>query len=350
MIALAKPLGPGLRAGTDPRRPWSETRVLAAYRHRGATRLGRVSELQTLLSPGDLLVLNDAATLPASLMGRVVGSGASIELRLATTLDPESFTDRWRGVLFGEGDWRTDTDRRPSPPGLDRGARLRFGGGLEATIDRVSAISSRLVDVRFDRHGDALGRALYAAGAPIQYAHLPRSLRIAEVQTPYAARPWAVEMPSTGRPLAWRALERLRACGVELAFITHAAGLSATGDPALDRLLPLPERYEIGAEAAAKVAAAKAEGRAVIAAGTTVVRALEASGGRAGFGIARQRMSDARRPALVDGILTGVHSPGESHWDLLAAFVPRPRLHAIHAEAIELGLLSHELGDLLLLR
>ena len=157
-------------------------------------------------------------------------------------------------------------------------------------------------------------------------------------------------MPTTGRPLAWRALERLEARGVELAFITHAAGLSATGDPELDRRLPLPERFELGVDAAMKIDRAKGQGRAIIAAGTTVVRALEASGGRVGFGIARQRISEAHRPSLVDGILTGVHSPGESHWDLLAAFAPRPLLHRVHAEAVRLGLLSHELGDLMMLR
>ncbi|MEQ9319197.1 MAG: S-adenosylmethionine:tRNA ribosyltransferase-isomerase [Polyangiaceae bacterium] len=353
MIALASPRPASLRAGTDPRRPWSETRVLGTSRAGGAMQVGRVATLDDFFSPGDLLVLNDAATLPASLVGRVA-SGASeeaaVEVRLATTFDETSFSDRWRVVLFGEGDWRTDTDRRPLPPSLRPGDHLAFAGGLTAVVEGVDPTSWRLVDLRFDRRGDALGHALYAAGSPIQYAHLPRPLRIAEVQTPYAARPWAVEMPSTGRPLAWRALERLEEHGVELAFVTHAAGLSATGDPELDRRLPLPERYELGDEAADKIVRAKAQGRTIIAAGTTVVRAVEASRGRAGFGIARQRMSEAHRPSLVDGILTGVHSPGESHWDLLAAFAPRPLLHRVHAEAIRLGLLSHELGDLMMLR
>jgi S-adenosylmethionine:tRNA ribosyltransferase-isomerase len=86
--------------------------------------------------------------------------------------------------------------------------------------------------------GDAAVRAIYAAGVPVRYAHRPDALPLYAVQTAYAARSWSSEMPSAGRPLTWDLLARLKRAGVILASLTHAAGLSSTGDAVLDRALP----------------------------------------------------------------------------------------------------------------
>jgi len=342
---------PGLSPGVDPARPWHETRLIAVDRRSGSVRDTGVRSLLEALHPGDLLVLNDAATLPASLQG--THHGRPVELRLATTLVHESFPSKWKAVLFGEGDWRLDTDARPAPPLVGAGDRLVFGE-LEARVMARSSISPRLVDVAFDRRGDALAEQLYARGAPIQYSHLLAPLELVAVQTPYASRPWAVEMPSTGRPLAWPLLRDLQDRGVELAFLTHAAGLSATGDAALDAVLPLAERYEIPEQTVDAVRRARARGGRVLGVGTTVVRALESSarrprGLRAGRGLAIERISPGTTLLVVDGILTGVHSPGESHYDLLGAFTTPTLLADAHREACRRGYLAHELGDLMLL-
>jgi S-adenosylmethionine:tRNA ribosyltransferase-isomerase len=187
-----------------------------------------------------------------------------------------------------------------------------------------------------------LWQAIYASGAPVQYAHRPELLPLYAVQTAYAARPWAVEMPSAGRPLTWDVLLALRRRGVGIATLTHAAGLSSTGDVALDAALPWPERYEIPERTARAIAECK--GR-VIAIGTTVVRALEASGGAAGEGTATLRLDASYKLRIVDGILSGLHAPGESHFELLSAFAPRERLVRAVDLAASAGLSSHELGD-----
>jgi S-adenosylmethionine:tRNA ribosyltransferase-isomerase len=83
----------------------------------------------------------------------------------------------------------------------------------------------------------------------------------------------------------------------------------------------------------------------VIAIGTTVVRALEASGGAVGHGVATLRLSAGYRPAIVDGLVSGLHVPGESHYDLLRAFASHARLQRALALAADRGLSSHELGD-----
>jgi S-adenosylmethionine:tRNA ribosyltransferase-isomerase len=291
------------------------------------------------LRAGDLLVVNDAATLPASLMG-ADGEGRPLEARLLGA--PEG-ARAW-AVLFGAGDFRTRTEDRAPPPLLEAGARLRFGG-LNARLLRRSPRSPRLVELEFDREGAALWAALYAIGRPVQYAHRPQPLALWDVQTAYAGRPWAAEMPSAGRPLTWEVLAPLAARGVRVVALTHAAGLSATGDPALDAALPLPERYEIPEATAAAVAATRAAGGRVIAVGTSVVRALEASGGAAGTGVATLVLDHGYGPQVVDGLLSGVHPPGESHYRLLAAFLDEDLLAATWARAAAAALVTHELGD-----
>jgi S-adenosylmethionine:tRNA ribosyltransferase-isomerase len=188
-------------------------------------------------------------------------------------------------------------------------------------------------------------------------------------------------MPSAGRPLTWDVMLALRRAGVELATLTHAAGLSSIGDAALDAALPLPERYEIPRRTVRAIAATRARGGRVIAVGTTVVRALEdaaragafdtgaeltgaeltgvaelgASAGDAGdagdpiAGTAMLRLDASYTPRVVDGLISGLHVPGESHFELLQAFAPRERLERALAVAVRAGLSSHELGDACLL-
>jgi S-adenosylmethionine:tRNA ribosyltransferase-isomerase len=301
-------------------------------------------ELPALLAPGDLLVVNDAATLPASFRGQD-GAGRAVEARLLAKVGASTF----RAALLGAGDWRTRTEDRPAPPPVALWQRLTFGA-LGATIVGRSAISPRLVTLAFDAAGSDLWAALYRHGEPVQYAHLALELPLWAVQNVYASRPEAFEMASAGRPLSWEILLGARRRGVRLVALTHAAGLSATGDPAIDGALPLPERYDLPARTVALVGQTRRAGGRVVAVGTTVVRALEGAasspaGLRAGPGETDLRIDPAFRPRVVDGILSGMHGPGESHFDLLGAFAPRALLDAAWAHAAAAGFKSHELGD-----
>lgn len=306
-------------------------RLVVIPRDEDAVRVTQFAALPSLLGAGDLVVVNDAATLPASLHG-TTATGAPFELRLSGAVDGT----RLVGVAFGPGDHTTRTEDRIAPPPL--GDRVHIAG-LPAV---VLAHAGRRVELAVHATTDALWQALYAHGRPIQYAHRRELLPLHAVQTAYASRPWSVEMPSAGRPLTWDTLLALRRAGVELAFLTHAAGLSSTGDDDLDRALPWPERYEIPRRTLDAITRA----RRVIAVGTTVVRALEsfATTGDAS-GIARLRLDPGYRPRIVDGLISGLHAPGESHFELLSAFAPRERLvHAIELAAAH-GLSAHELGD-----
>ena len=201
------------------------TRLLHVDPARGRLADGTIRDLPGLLRPGDLVVVNDAATLPASLTGRAP-SGAPIEARLAG----REAGGRWQAVLFGAGDWRQRTEDRAPPPPIAPGDAIDFGG-LRAVVAGVDARAPRLVALAFDLEGDAFWRALYRAGRPVQYAHTRRALALWDVQTRYGSRPWAMEPPSAGFALTWELLLGLRHRGVALAGVTHAAGLSSTGDP-----------------------------------------------------------------------------------------------------------------------
>jgi S-adenosylmethionine:tRNA ribosyltransferase-isomerase len=310
----------------------------------GAVGDARVLDLPSLLAPGDMRVVNDAATLPASLPARTA-SGAPAEVRLVRARDPGR---RWQAVLFGVGDWRTPTELRPPPERLAVGDRLLVAG-LPARVESLSRTSVRLFELWFEASLDEIWPALYRQGRPVQYAHVPEPLALWSVQTAYATRPWAAELPSAGLPLDWDLLTRLRGRGVGWAAVTHAAGLSSTGDAALDAALPLPERFEVPAATVAAIADARARGDRVVAVGTSVVRALESAAAagslRAGGGETDLLVGPGYRPRVVDGLLTGLHEPTASHFALLQAFAARPLLERAYAHAERAGYLGHEFGD-----
>jgi S-adenosylmethionine:tRNA ribosyltransferase-isomerase len=304
--------------------------------------------LPSLLRAGDLVVVNDAATLPGSLAGRTA-AGEDFELRLAEPVEGM----RLVGVAFGAGDWRMRTEHRAPPPPLPLGSLVRVGSLIarvrEVSGRRVTLIVDEVLDARGVPHEvttvDAVWKAVYAAGLPVQYAHRSEQLPLWTVQTAYAARPWAAEMPSAGRPLTWDVLLAIKRAGIGIATLTHAAGLGSIGDAEADRVLPWPERYEIPERTARAIAVTRAVGGRVIAIGTTVVRALEASGGRAGQGIATLRLDPSYRPNVVDGLVSGLHVPGESHFELLRAFASQARLSRALGVAAAAGMSGHELGD-----
>jgi S-adenosylmethionine:tRNA ribosyltransferase-isomerase len=324
-----------------------EVRLVHVPRTGDRVSLHSFASLPSLLARGDLLVVNDAATLPASLAGSTA-RGDAFELRLSEPVDGA----RLVGIVLGAGDWRTRTEHRAPAPVMPVGSLVRIGKLIAQVVSHDGMRVELAVDEVLERGGvpaeptaDGIVAALYTAGRPVQYAHRDSALPLWSVQTAYAARPWAVEMPSAGRPLTWDVLLAARRAGIAIASVTHAAGLGSIGDARADRVLPFPERYEIPARTAGLVTRTKAAGQRVIAVGTSVVRALEASEARAGEGIATLRLDAAYRPRVVDGLVSGLHVPGESHHDLLRAFTSSSQLDRMLALAMRAGLSAHELGD-----
>jgi S-adenosylmethionine:tRNA ribosyltransferase-isomerase len=304
------------------------------------------------LRPGDLVVANDAATLPASLQGVHLPTGAPIEVRLAgrRSLDVDDVR-AFSALVFGGGDFHTRTEDRPAPPRMAPGDRLALGP-LSATLIRFLG-HRRLVSLRFEGSPDEIWAGLARHGRPIQYAHIPAPLALWDVWTPIAGRPAAFEPPSAGFVLDWQALGEMRARGVGFFTITHAAGISSTGNAELDLRLPFDEPYYIPEASAVAIRRARANGGRIVAVGTTVVRALEHAGRRGfvqpGEGLATQRIGPGTQLRVVDAILTGTHEPGSSHYELLRAFADDATLRRVTRELDACGYRTHEFGDSVLI-
>ena len=334
-------------AGVATQRP-ADARLLVIDTWGTITHRAR-AEFPLLLGEGDLVIANDAATLPASLAGVHVPTGSAVEVRLAAreslrASDVICFT----AVVFGAGDFRTPTEHRPPPPALHPGDVLRLGP-LHAIVQTVLA-HPRLIELRFENTAAEIWEGLARHGRPIQYSYVPEPLAIWDTWTPIAGLPAAFEAPSAGFILDWRAIGRLRARGAAFATLTHAAGLSSTGDVDLDRLLPLDEPYYIPPSTAGLIEACKHAGGRVVAVGTTVLRALEHAARldgsvRPGAGTATQRIGPLSPLRCVDAIVSGTHERGTSHYEVLRAFQDDAVLTRMECEAEALGYRTHEFGD-----
>jgi S-adenosylmethionine:tRNA ribosyltransferase-isomerase len=329
-----------------------DAKLLVVDSHRNITHVPRAAFVE-FLRPNDLVIANDAATLPASLSGLHEESGKAIEVRLAgrPSLDPLDVC-RFDAIVFGEGDFHTRTEERQLPPPLKRGDWLMLGP-LRATVERLLG-HPQLVSLFFAASPDEVWAGLARHGSPIQYSHIQTPLALWDVWTRIAGLPVAFEPPSASFVLDWQLLSAIRAHGATFATITHAAGISSTGDEELDRLLPFNEPYRIPETTARAVDLVRMHGGRVVAVGTSVVRALEhaAFGNgrlRSGEGIAQQRIGPTTRLRIVEAILSGTHEPGTSHYELLRAFLEDSTLLRATAELSASGYRTHEFGDSVLI-
>ena len=296
-------------------------------------------ELPRCLCPGDLLVVNDSATLPAALDAHDP-DGASVTVHFATWLD--------------DGTWVVEIRTRDGRPG--DWSRLHHGDVFDlpgAVRLRLAAPwlppARRLWTARVDIEAPVT-EYLRRNGRPISYAYLHGRWSLDYYRTVFGRRPGSAEMPSAARPFTDRLVTDLVLAGVGIAPITLHTGVSSpeTGEP------PSPERYDVPAATARRIDETHAAGGRVVAVGTTVTRALESRAmgeGRvlAGGGWTNLVLS-ARRPArVVDGLITGWHAPGASHLDLLEAVVGPESVRRAYATAVDTGYLWHEFGDSALL-
>jgi S-adenosylmethionine:tRNA ribosyltransferase-isomerase len=305
--------------------PRDHVQLLISERASGRVEHAMFVDLPGVLRRGDLLVVNDSATLPAALVAHR-SSGESLGLHLSSQVAGSLWIAEPRGsVSLGE--------------------RLTLPGDGEATlIAPVDPTSERMWYVRLVVAEPAV-EYLHAYGSPIRYRYVTSAVPIEAYQTIFSRVPGSAEMPSAARPFTAAVAAEIATRGIDIVAITLHCGVSSAelGEP------PQPERYAVSADAAESINRARAQGRRVIAVGTTVVRAIE-SAARGGRAIASQGWTDLvvtpdRGVKLVDGILTGLHEPAATHLDMLAAFAPYDALRAAYDEAIAQRYLWHEFGD-----
>lgn len=337
--ALDFELPPELEAH-EPAEPRDNVRLLVS-RGNDEPIHARFRDLPRFLHPGDLLVVNTSATVPAALVA-TRPNGEQLQLHISTRLPDESH-------------WLVEP-RTARPPAsvpyegeLDREV-LALPGGATATLLHHFEGSTRLWVAHLDSadwraSGTTNGGVtsyLAQHGFPIRYAYVKDPWPIDAYQNVYANEPGSAEMPSAGRPITSELLTRLLAAGVDVAPLLLHTGVSSL--EAHER--PYPEYYRISEDTARRVNAA----RRVIAVGTTVVRALESAADVDGVvhgidGWTDVVIEPTRGVRVVDGLITGWHEPQASHLLMLEAIAGHDPLSAAYAAAITHRYHWHEFGD-----
>jgi S-adenosylmethionine:tRNA ribosyltransferase-isomerase len=332
-----------------------EARLLVGWRSDGRMGEARMADLPAFASPGDVIVVNASATLPAAV---AVNDELVVHLSTHLTGDLEApaptastWMSTWvvefrRRCGHGTTAWR---GYRPGGP-----IRLPGDGRLEIIEpyppalrpDQPTRLWTARLSLRLPPH-DYLARF----GRPIRYGCDGRPWGITDYQTIFAAEPGSAEMPSAARGFTTELVTELVSRGVIVVPIVLHTGVSSQdgGEP------PYPERYHVPRATADAINSAHAvggrePGGRVIAVGTTATRAIETVAGidgtvQPGEGWTDLVITSERGVRAVDGLLTGWHEPEASHVELVAAVAGRDLLEASYARAIQAGFHGHEFGD-----
>jgi S-adenosylmethionine:tRNA ribosyltransferase-isomerase len=303
-----------------------QVRLMVSHLEDDAIEHRHFNELAWVLRPGDVVVANDSATLPAALTARRT-DGTDIALHISTRLSDELWVVEPRRIMPVAGE------------------RLRLGGRASARLLLPYRDSQRLWIAHFDTDVRCL---MARFGRPIAYGYVPRQWPLQMYQTVYAGPPGSSEMPSAGRAFSADVLSSLNERGIDFLTLTLHTGVASL--EAHEK--PYAEEYWIPQRTAASVQQARADGRRVIAVGTTVVRALESAyergSGEVAVGHAWTELviTPERGVHVVDSLLTGFHEPQATHLAMLEAIAGRSHLEKAYAAALAERYLWHEFGDL----
>jgi len=313
------------------------SRLLVLDRATGAVAHRRFAEWPRLLGHGDLVVLNDTRVIPARLLGRKQGSGGRVELLLVR---PDADVDA-SGALSGSAEALRWICLGQASKSLRPGTVVELEGG-RATV--LEALGEGELRVRFEAPG-SVGALLERSGRvplPPYVDREPTPEDRTRYQTVYARADGSVAAPTAGLHLTARTFAELEALGVERRFVTLDVGPGTflpvrSEDESSHRMHA--ERYHVSDETAAAVNRARAEGRRIVAVGTTVVRTLESAAGygqvRPGAGSSRLFIRPPYTFQVVDALLTNFHLPRSTLLMLVSAFAGRERVLAAYRAAVE---------------
>jgi S-adenosylmethionine:tRNA ribosyltransferase-isomerase len=313
----------------------------------------RVADLPDLLRPGDVLVFNDTKVLPVQLRG--TRARAETGVPVSATLLERIDESRWSALA--------KPGRRLRP-----GDRIRFGhegrvcllGTLEAEVEEK--LGDGRVRLAFSLHGPYLDEAIRALGDPplppyIAARRAADERDRADYQTVYAAREGAVAAPTAGLHFTPELFDRLAAASIGREFLTLHVGpgtfLPVKAEDTADHRMHA-ERGTIDADTADRLNAARADGRRIVAVGTTSLRLLEsavdADGRIVGFdGPTDIFITPGHRFRAVDLLMTNFHLPRSTLFMLVAAFSGLETMRTTYAHAVATGYRFYSYGDASLL-
>ena len=401
-------LPPELIAQT-PIEPRDASRLMVLHRESGALEHRQFTELLEYLRSGDVMVFNQSRVIPARLYGRRVGTGSKVEFLLlrrnadgtwqalarpgrrlrpgvvVNIEEPESpkspkspqppFTKGGLDALSDEdakqemSDYTANRENDKLPPFRKGGTEGGFSPGFQVEI--------------MASHKDGLKTVRLSSEEGIErFGHTPLPPYIKETlddperyQTVYSRQPGSVAAPTAGLHFTGDLLQKIRDMGVETVFVTLHVGLDTfrpvdEDDPAQHKIHT--ERYQIDGQAALALNRARADGRRIIAVGTTSVRVLEQvaldleNGGQTALSPTEGEASIFILPGhhfrMVDAMITNFHLPRSSLLMLVSAFVEhgqvgvapstgsgRTGVLAAYGDAIEQGYRFYSFGDAMLI-
>jgi S-adenosylmethionine:tRNA ribosyltransferase-isomerase len=325
-----------------------EVRLMVSYQSDDRIIHTQFRHIGDFLNEGDVLVINTSGTMNAALKA-TRADGTALELHLSTHLPADLWIVEVR-----------IPDGNATLPFYDMtaGELLKLPGGATATLHTPYLVQNDTAILRKQQRLWIATLQLPCAyinyladyGFPIRYSYVQEQWPGEYYQTVYTTETGSAEMPSAGRAFTPELITSLVARGIQVAPLLLHTGVASLEE----HEPPYEEYYRVTPTTARIVNTARAEGRRVIAVGTTVIRALETVTDISGMthpgeGWTRVVITPERGIRAVHGLLTGLHEPQATHLLMLAALASPAHLKRTYREALSKGYLWHEFGDLHLL-
>ena len=326
---------------TEPLDKRDRSRMLCIDRDSAEYRDSSFSELPELLRPSDVLVINNTKVFPARLLGKSE-TGASVEIFLVHELADSS----WVALA---------KPARRLPPGKS----ITFGPGLSGTI--VDRNEDGQVTISFESDRPISDAIEYYGRTPLP-PYIKRDRDSIDTdreryQTVYASQDGAIAAPTAGLHFTPDIFDRIRQRGVRIVEVTLHVGYGTFEPVKVDDLAQhrvQAERYALSKEAAESLERAKADGRRIIAVGTTTTRTLETVLGKFGkfeasSGLADLTILPGYRFAAIDGLLTNFHLPKSSLLALVSTFGGHELIMSAYRHAVAARYRFYSYGDCMLI-
>ena len=305
-----------------PMEPRDHSRLLVVDKHTGELQHKHFYDLVDYLRPGDVLVFNDTRVIPARLHG-TKDTGAHVEVFLLTRRDA---TD-WEVLV------------RPGKK-LQVGAKINFSDELSCEVIEHTDFGGRVV--RFEYEGifeEILDRLGETPLPPYITAPLEDKERY---QTVYNRERGSAAAPTAGLHFTKELLAKIKELGCEEVFVTLHVGLGTfrpVSEANIEDHKMHKEFYTVSQEAADAINKAKAEGRRIIAVGTTAVRTLESAGAdgtlKAGGNWTNIFIYPGYKFRFVDELVTNFHLPQSTLLMLVSTLATRDIMLATYKKAVE---------------
>ncbi|MCM1187818.1 MAG: tRNA preQ1(34) S-adenosylmethionine ribosyltransferase-isomerase QueA [bacterium] len=330
---------PGELIAQDPLKERSASRLLVLNRHSGETAHRVFRDIADYLKPGDCLVLNNTKVIPARLLGEREGTGGRVEVLLLKRKEG----DVWETLV------RPGKKCRP-------GSRLSFGGGiLKAEVLETVEEGNRLIRFGYEGIWEEILDRLGEMPLPPYITHKLQDRN--RYQTVYAKCEGSAAAPTAGLHFTEELLERVKAAGIRIVFVTLHVGLGTFRPVKEDNILEHhmhSEYYEITEEAAETINRTKAAGGRVICVGTTSCRTLESAAEengevKAGSGNTEIFIYPGYRFRVLDGLITNFHLPESTLVMLVSAFAGRENVLNAYEEAVRERYRFFSFGDAMLI-